>query len=392
LKIANQSRISVLLFGPGRGANISTILEYFNDNKRISASLIAQEWDFPDNDFANISIIEYYHSNKLLRRIRLLFKLISLPRFDILYIQGGTVIYDLIIVFLFGRYRKSVFNIWGEAIINYMSKKSIQGYLYRRILKRMTRIQCNWYGTYNLLIEQDQHFIKNSIVIPWGLKSSFINNKLSISDFMKGILERIPSQKIVLLNMRSISEYNGISSLLRAISLIKVRNNDLFQKILLIFWPGNNIDEQIRDYILKYIKDNDLGNHVWYTEHPYLPDSEIRCLIERANIVLNIVKHDQLSISLLEALYLKKEMIITDIAPYKIFDEKYSLKLPLTRNDPDSIAYEVIKVVSRVLNNQENKQLAEYRKSIIESNFIMKKNYNSIMKLFEEILSFRNTD
>jgi len=382
-----KKKFSVLIYGPGRGQNISIILEQFNNCLNIKSTIITQKYFLQQDRFANIKVVEFFNSNKILKRIIQVWKLFTLKRRDILYIQGGTSPLEVFLLVVFGKYRKLVFNVWGEAVVNKLSSHNLAACIYKFIFNKSDIIQCNWNRTYNILIAQNPRLSQKAIILPWGLSGKFLNAKPIQTEFVKDFLNKIPAGKIVMLNMRSISEYNEIEKLLHSISILKDRKEEFFENLLLVFWPGNNTDIKKEKYIKAYIQNHDLNDHVWYVEHPFLPDADIRNVIERSDIVMNLVKHDQLSYSILEAMYLKKEMISSNITPYKIFNEQYNLQLSLVENKSEAIANEIKTIAGRVKAKQQDNKLLEYRKNVIKTNFFMDKNFMEIISMFERILS-----
>lgn len=379
-----KNSLSILIWGPGRGHNISLILTEFNKCKNISTTMLTENYSFKNIDFPRISVVDYFHKSKYLRRLNLLWKLIFLPKSDVLYIQGNSSLYNLLIVILFGRYNYCVFNIWSQSVILNMSGRNIKSALYRFIFKKINKIQCAWYGAYNLLTQINPSIAKKSVVLPWGLNNVFFAEKPVNSDFLKNILNDINEFKFILLNNRSIANYNAIEELLQSIVIIRDINPEIYEDILLLFWVGNNIDADKRQYIQSFIIDNNLHKHIMYVEHPLVSESDLRHLIENSHVIVNLVRHDQLSTSILEGLYLEKDMLCSDIEPYRLLNNKYNLGLNLLELDPISIANEIIKIANRQHRNSQDKLLYEKRKNVVIQHFSMKTNFKKIVELLEE--------
>lgn len=354
----------LLLTGPGHGNNILKSLELLNKDESFEILFLTRKYSFDNERFQRIKVIEYHHPNKYIRLLKLFFKVIALPKIDLLYMQDNMG-YDFFILKWFLRYNKLVFNIWSENIINNFKKKGLPGIISRIHLNNADIIICLWYGTYDKLILSDNKFAANTKVFPMGSIDSFFKDKEVKSDFMKTFLCKISLNHFVLLNLRSISDYNAIEVLLDAMVLIKEMDALVFENLLLIFWHGNNIDEVKYNYINNFIGDNQLENNVWCIKHPFLPDSDIKELIKRSNVTVNLVNHDQLSSSIYESMYLEKDLLCSDIESYRILNKKFETKLNLVKNDPKNIADEII----RLKYGNQNEELKKHRKSIVEQNF-----------------------
>lgn len=385
--LQNNDVLSILIDGPGRGNNVSLILDELNKTDKFEIVFLTENYSFSKEFFSKISVIDYWHENKLYRRIKLIYKLIFLKKVDILYILGGSSLYNLLLIVLFGKYKKLVFNIWSEYIINDLNNNNFKGFSYRFILRKTNKILCNWYGTYKLLNSKMPELKNKAIVLPWGLPDSYFLKQPIKSSFILEFLNKIPTNKIVLLNTRSISEYNNIEELLESLILIKKRNGTIFTKLLLILWHGNNVDINKENYIYSFISKNQMHNQIWYIKHPFVSNTDIRHVIERSHIILNLVKHDQLSISILEGLYLGKEMISSDIEPYRILNSKYNLKLNLIENTPKKIAEEIEAVTSRIERQEINYELIEHRKHTVLEYFRFSKNIYNINSIFNTLLN-----
>ncbi len=364
----------LLMTGPGHGANILKSLDFINKDDSFESFFLTRTFAFNTKDFPNIKVIEYHHPNKYLRLVNLLFKVISLPKIDILFMQDNMG-YDFFILKWFLKYKKLVLNIWSEYIIHNFHKKGLSGRISRSHLFKADLIVCLWYGTYKKLISTtDIKFAERTQVFPMGLMDSFFIEGPVKTDFMKDFMSRINEEKFVLLNMRSISDYNEIEILLDAVLLIKELDAIFFNKLLLIFWHGNNVDQFKLKYINDFIKEHQIEDSVWCVLHPFVPDSDIKGLIRRSNVVVNLVKHDQLSTSIYESMYMEKDLLCSDIEAYRILNEKYHTNLNLIENDSIIVAKEIVRLNSIDKSDKEYLALKEYRKKVVVQNLSLTTN------------------
>ena len=377
-------KTKLLITGPGSGHNIIKSLDFLNNCESFDTYFLTKSYSF-DNRFKRIRIIDYYHPNKYFRLIKLFLKVIFMPRINILYMQDNMG-YDFFILRWFLRYDKLIFNIWSEYIIDRLKEKGLAGIIARTHLNNADFIICTWHGTYNKLLLTDKSLGTKAKVLPRGLLNSFFNDEDIKSDFMKNLLNKISDDRFVLINMRSFSDYNAIEVLLDAIALIKKLDVLVFEKLLLIFWHGNNVDKENLNYIHRFIRGNKLENNVWCVEHPFLPESDIKQLIMRSNIVVNLVKHDQLSSSILEAMFLEKDLLCSDIEPYRILNDKHETKLNLINIDPKIVADEILRLRYANIAGNQIDDLKKHRKSIVEQYFSASKNQKNRIDFLKSVV------
>lgn len=381
--------ISILIWGPGRGHNITYALDYFDSNDKDKAIVyfLTQKYSF-QNNYNKLITIDYYHPNKILRRFKLFWELLKIRKIDILYIQGETTLIDLFIIVVFGKFRKRIFNVWSEYVIRKISGENASGKFYRLIFNRIDLIHCNWYSTFNKLVLQIPDYISKSIVLPWGLKPSFFVEAPPQTDFIKNFVGEIEQYATVILNLRSVADYNAIEVLLDALLIVKKLNKEVYDSTVLLFWHGNNVDDNKEKYILSFIDNHSLQKHVKYVNHPFVPESDISYLIKNADIIVNLVKHDQLSTSVLEAIYLKKDQLMSDIEPYRILNEKYNFNLKFVGLKPELVAEEIVSLAAKHRHgqNKNDDDIKLKRSEIVKNEFSMKNNFDNIYNQFSQLL------
>jgi hypothetical protein len=381
----SSKKIKLLITGPGHGHNISYPLDFLNNSSSFETIFLTSNYSFDRNRFQNIRIIDYYHPNKYLSLIKLFTKTIFLPKVNILYMQDKMGYYFFLLKW-FLRYDKLIFTVWSEYIIGSFKEKGLIGIIARAHLKNADFIICNWHGTYNQLINADKSFASKTKVLPWGFSISTAMNEFVNTDFIKKFLDKIDDKRFVLLNMRSFSNYNAIEVLLDALLLIKTTNVEVFDNLLLILWHGNNVDNEKLAYIKRFIRDKNIENNIWCVEHPFVPEADLERLILRSNVIVNLVKHDQLSTSIIEAMFFEKELLCSDIEPYQILNKKYNAQLNLIKIDPSSVANEIIRLKTHFDSRTKQDVVMKHRKSIVENHFSKEKNENEIINFLRNAI------
>lgn len=328
---------SITIVGPGRGHNISLLLNNFSYNKSRIINYFGV-FLLDAESFFVINFYNYKHRNKILQWFKRLYLSIIIPKAKVLYIQDGIVPYDYKLLKTFKKFEKMVFNVWSEYNIPDSNSKGSE--FKKRIMKDADIIQCNWHGTADRIKMLYPEYTNKTVVLPWGFpKAFFAGIKVEeLHGFTRDFTEKIKKYRYSFLNMRSIADYNAIEELLDAAVVLKESNNEVFEDCLFVFWPGNNVSEKIKDDILIYIERHNLQNNVWYVEHPFLPNQDIKYIISSFDFIVNLVKHDQLSTSVTEAMFLEKELLCADIKAYKYLNDIYDLRLRLIELTPTAIA------------------------------------------------------
>ena len=127
-----------------------------------------------------------------------------------------------------------------------------------------------------------------------------------------------------------------------------------------------------------------MHQNIWYYQHPFLPDSDIGHIISASDVLVNLVKHDQLSTSIIEALYLDKELICSDVEPYRILNDKFNLRLNLLKSDPLTVSNEIIRII-KLDKNKPDKGLLAHRKNIVKEHFDIDNNFTKVFEMFYDM-------
>ncbi len=377
------------MLGPGHGANIETIIDFLNVTNNFKLSLFTDVYKFDKERFPKLNVITYNHSLKLIKRFCMLVNMVRVKKHNILMILGGTNLYETIpAIFLF-RYNFLIFNIWGEYIPQMIGNKdkNIPCYLFRAVLNKSNCIICSWYGTVNTICKNYPQIKDKIFVLDWGIGEEMKKENDIQCNFTKQLIDTLPHDKMILLNQRSISGYNAIELQAQAIKKIVDNHPEIAQRIFFIVWQGNNFDKLIYDRVSKFIKDYSLESIIRIVLHPYLPESDVAHIIKLADVIVNLVYHDQISKSIIETMYFQKQGLLSDIEPYRILNEQYQTQFNLVRLDSNAIAEEIIRLFYLWEKGEKDLDLLNKRKMVVDEYFNLNKNAYKFDKIITELYS-----
>lgn len=362
-------KVKILLLGPGHGSNISAVLEMLCSNSQFEVSLLTASYDL-DRDGSHPShVYEFGSPNKWFRRARLIKVLRGIPPQDIFIILGGGNPFEDFPSWLMIKRKHTVFNIWSEYLINSQKRKSLKTHLYGLILESCNIVWCNWQETANMIFDIAPSLSEKVQVHGWGLSSKFCETQPISTDFCKEFIGLLPKEKSIFINMRSLSSYNAIDVILQASLIIRENYPDHFKQLLVIFWHGNLVNETTFKTIQKHIDQQRMRDTIWCVKHPFVPVSDLRHIIDSTDVVMNYVYHDQLSLSLLEAMYLKKQIIASDIRPYRLFNELFDSELKLTALTVNELVDDMLSCIEMKRDPSQIRDILEKRHQIVLDNY-----------------------
>lgn len=376
----------MLLLGPGHGNNLNVLLDLLCSANIFDVSLLTEKYHDQNLTFRSIRVFEFHHRFKLMRRIKELIVLARVPKQDIFCILGGSNLYELVPALLMIKRTKTIFNVWSEGVPKVIKQKNIQAILYRLVFASCDVIWCNWYGTADLILQSCPSFEHKLKVQAWGLSQEFMMTKSIEHSFTVDFIKQIPKDKVTFINMRSLSAYNEIALILDSTMIMRNRYPEQYSKLLIIFWQGNNVDKKLMQDIEDHISFNDMRDVIWCVEHPFLSSSDIRHVMENIDVVINYVNNDQLSLSVLESIYLKKIMIASDIQAYRLLNERLNTNIPLTSLDAISLACAIRDSVEQVLSNEVDTGILNTRKQVVEHFFCR----DTVIKGITDIIRIAN--
>lgn len=377
------------MLGPGHGANIETIIEFLNGTNNFQLSLFTDVYKFDKERYPKLNVITYNNSIKLIKRFRMLVNMVRVKKHNVLMILGGTNLYETIPAILLFRYNFLIFNIWGEYIPKMIGNKdkNISRYLFRAVLNKSNCIICSWYGTYNTIYRNYPQIKDKILILNCGMGEEIKKENDIQCNFTKQFIDTLPQDKMILLNQRSISDYNALDLQVQAIKQIADHHPEIAQRILFIIWQGNNFDKSIYDRLSKFIKEYSLDSIIRIVLHPYLPESDVAHIIKSADVIVNLVYHDQISKSIFETMYFQKQGLLSDIESYRILNEQYQTQFNLVKLDSNAIAEEIIRLFYLWEKGEQDLDLLNKRKMVVEEYFNLNTNAYKFDKIITELYS-----
>ncbi len=323
----------VVMYGPSFGHNIVPFLEFFNSSSKYQLVFIYRgELKF-NTKFENVSFFKFTWHPINIMRLRKLFS----SGISIIWVHGGNNPYILLAFKILKKRNTTItLNIWGEALLHSLMIKNIRSFLYMFILKRFDYLQCNWYGTYNILKELK---FENGIVLLWGLDRQTFEKrqgiKRNLHPFIENFISGLPTGKLFFFYPKSFTKGSRHDLLIQALWKLKKEGLTNYH---VIFWPGNIQDDEVYDKIRVMIQDMDLEREISIVKHPFIEFSDYMAIWDYMDCGLQIAEHDQLSSTFTEPLALRKDLIASKIEPYIIFEKEFDISLNLVELDIDILA------------------------------------------------------
>lgn len=361
----------VIMFGPGRGHNVARFFDYFNQ-KGIHTPLIYFFYNLPDQyDISQFSKVTFYNAWNPLRLFAFLKKENSL-----IWVHNWTQWPLLIFIYLF-KAKKSylVFNVWSEPIPLLANTKTLKGKFYRWFFRRCNSVMCHWYGTYNL-VENVKGV--NVQLLRWGMEEDRFQFSPSFSPSVEAeqFVNTLPKEKVKFFLPKSVHPDNNHLLVAKAVKDLVDKN---ISKFVVYFWQGNYVHEQALKEVEEFIEKEGLSEWVKIVSHGYLTNEDMHFIWNHMDVGINVINKDQLSTSFQEPMLYKKELIASDIKPYKLFEKKFELNLTLISISKQAICNRMEKIINGQRSTNEE---LENRKCVIESHFRFDKNMPLLLQAF----------
>lgn len=369
--------MNVLLVAPAYGHNIEPFLIFFNSNKKYRTQIAYQGKNELSQHYPNINFV------KIGKKINLLSGFIkAIRKSDFIWIHGGYSKLTILVILLFKKSKAKVnLNFWGEVIPRKIMSNTIYAFLYRYLLKNIDFLQCNWYGTYNILKDK---FNNKLVVFPWGMEESFFDeSKQEVSLEAKQFVEKISKYKTRFFFPKSTSQYAKHDLVIEAIKIFNQKHD--FRDYVIVFWLGNSNDESLIEKYESLIEKYALSENIILQRHSFLSFKDMKYIWSNVDYGVNFTTIDQLSTTILEPMLMKKDLIISDIEPYRIFDEKYNTKLNLVDNTVESIYQQLSQYIFK--DKVKNSRILEHRKNIILQEFNFTENIEKMMEYYSAQIS-----
>jgi len=360
-----------MFHGRAGGHNIMPFLEYFNSSKEHNLTYLYSNdrTYYPKEE--NIAFYKFALSP--LKFLRFL-KLIRKP-YDLIWYHGG---HSGLIFFLFASLRRKkstfIFNVWNEWLIHKAKKGGIKGWLFKSAVKKSDIVHCNWYGTAEVLRETGWN--NNIKVFFWGLHREYFatNTNIELEEETKQFIAALPPQKTKFFFPKSISPNSRHDLVIDAAEEL-VKNG--VEDFVVYFWVGNTNDPELMEKYEEFIRQKGVEEQVKLVRHGFLPFRDMMHIWHHMDSGLQIAANEQLSTTFLEPQFFKKEIVVTDIPPYRIFNDKFPVNIPLVQLNANDIANEMKKIIK---GGRTPGELLNQRHQIVKDNFNM---YENLVKILE---------
>ncbi|NGP88320.1 glycosyltransferase [Fodinibius halophilus] len=365
----------LLMIGPGQRHNIKPFLDYFQeeDTPFKLTYLSTGPFKYDRSNYNSIGIKELRRNPfsfisflKLLRR-----------DFDLIWYHGA---YHWPLVLAINLVKsndtKLNLNIWGERIPRVALKNTIMGRFYRWALEKADFVQCNWFGTEEIVKEAQPK--ANTNIQVWGLHNSYFKELPTEDNYQNETLEfvsHLPQTKTKFFFPKSLTPANRHDLLVSAASKLVSKGVSNFT---IYFWLGREDPDLLRK-LKTQIERKQVSDQVKIVKMPFLPFMDMKYIWTKMDCGLQIVDHDQLSSTVIEPLFMEKELVISNIRPYQILNNKFDLHLQLTDNNVNSIAK---KLEEKITGNRTHEDVLKKRKEIVKTEFSFRDNIKKMVSFY----------
>lgn len=362
-----------MFHGRAGGHNILPFLEYFNEHTEHQLTFVYSNdrTYYPEKD--NIQYVKFSFSPlKFLKAAKVISK-----EYDLIWYHGG---HSALIFYIFSilRNKKStfIFNVWNEWLIHKAKKGGTKGKMFQYGISHADIIHCNWHGTAHVLRETGWN--NNIKVFYWGLqKENFTNHAVADDNETNEFVASLPQDKVKFFFPKSISPNSRHDLVIEAAEkLVK----DGITNFIVYLWLGNTNEEDLLAKYASQISKSGLSEYVILQKHGFLSFGDMQMIWKKMDAGLQIAANEQLSTTFLEPQYYQKEIVVTDILPYRMYNEKFDLNIPLIPLDSEAV-YNGMKDI--ITGNSTSKDDLEKRHHIVNNNFNFSKNIEKIIEHYQ---------
>lgn len=306
---------------------IYNFAKYFVEQKGFEVCLISrQKNNLCNKDFSFIEIY-YLENQSLIYKIKNIRKIIKEIKPDVVhtfYISRDAIA-PLLFFYKKFKYICSVFGsdfYWG---LNNINKK----FIFKRIISGADKITFNSFQMKKDLIKQFPKLDLSKIKpVLWGINFKLFN----YIDFEKNNARKkelnIKNEKVIL-SFRGFKNVYNQNIIIQSIPKVITRN----ENVKFIFLLGNTKIEELQKSI-NFLKKKNVLENVIFIEN-FLSEKELSILLNLSDIVINIPKTDQFSVSLIETMASHTVPIISKLKVYEdiLVNEKNALILNETNEN-----------------------------------------------------------
>ncbi len=362
----------ILMFGIGHGHNVKRFFDHFQDSDEheLTYFYTSRPGHYDLSKYDRIRWIPFYRPFKLLKALR--------SRSDLLWVHNWTPIPVLLFILLFRRKDVPInYNVWSEPVPREARSNTWKGAFYRFFFRRCRTVQCTWYGTYELL---EPLRGVNPVLLRWGMEEVWFRegDPEALQKETKDFLDSLPEDRTRFFFPKSLSKGNRHDLIIDATEILVQRGRTNF---IVYFWMGNESPDQLLRGYRERIRSAELEEWVRIVEHSFLPSHDIKLIWEAMDVGLQILEMDQFSTSIQEPMLLKKELIASDLPPYRKFEEKFGLDLGLIPNEKERIAERMERIIDGERSSEDE---LERRKEVLWNEYRFDRNIEKMLSYFDE--------
>lgn len=364
--------MKLALFGPGFGHNIEPFLDHFNSKTSIECDFYYHGMNSFNKKYTGLN---YFSIKKNLIQF-----VSNVSKYDVIWLMGGGKLMYLLYILLYFRKKKSttVIHIWGEQLPLRAISNNLYGKITSNILRTFDIINCNWYGTADILRPNFKDKVQVNVL---GLSDLYFNPPENIDPEIIKMMSLVDETTYNFYYPKSFLSVSRHDLVVEAVNILRNRSLDNF-KVYFTEGNANNIERQneIRGLIHKY----DLQEYIIILDRvKYFDTQNFNLLWGKMDCGLQIAQHDQLSNTIFEPLINKKELIISNIAPYQYIEEFFGFHLELTNLDMFDLALAMENKIT--LKSQTSDSEKELILNLIKERYTFKTNFETT---FNKVLNF----
>lgn len=362
--------MKIALIGPGYGHNIEPYLKSLNKS--------SHEIDFY---YHNKNVFESkFQTIGFFKLSSSIFKLFfTAKKYDVIWLMGGGRLLYIISLLRFFKKRKSKLVIfpYSEELPRRTTENSFVGKATLMALSNFTLIHCGWYGLADLLHPK----LKGKILIqPMGLGESYYKEPSNPDPEIFKLLDLITEDSYNFYYPKSFTMSSRHDLVIEATHLILKEGN--IPEFKIYFIGGNVQDVNRYNQLLKMINDYNLENTIIIlNKEKFFKTEDFNLLWKKMDCGLQIAERDGISTTIFEPLINGKELIITDIPPYRYLESHFGFKFRLTRLDKISIADAMKSKILKL--NPIDKESKDDLYDILRDNYSFEKNINLLIQQFD---------
>lgn len=374
--------MNILMTGPGRGQNMKLWLDYFENSDEHNLYFLS-EGPFEFKQYKRINVIGEIYG---LRKEQIFFNAylkIKDIEIDVVHVHGAYYAYWPFYYFNLFESSVKVINIWNEKTVEDIingNMDELQQQAYDYALEKCDAVLCNWWGSYNRLYNS-KYKNKKLYCIQWGIEKKYLDINFT-EEYINKIRDKykINKEDFVICSTVTISENRNIDKVLYALAILKEKlPKDKFSKIKFIIQNGNTPDEKYADELKKFILKANLEENVIVKYGEFLEYKEILALHKISDVEFIILSNDQLTDNIPEALFMDSKLFLSNIQPYRLFNEKFKFNVPLIEIDPNIIA----NCINDCLSGKNYD--ANIDKNVLYDSFCLENNIEKVISMYKQL-------